>query len=249
MPVPRGVLLLADWLAYPSLLAAGVAAAMLVAASRAMGAQPGWITPALAAAGTLVVYNVDRLRDVRADRHSTPLRSAFIERHREVILGVTTIAAGVSIALALRVPGDVQLLCGGVLAVGLLHRRLKDASTWKPIYVTAAWVTVTTGIPATSAEALASVPWVLGVYTATFGSNLLATRLRAGRETAWLWSARGLALTGGLIAAAAPAPVQPLALIPLCELLALVRFRPGERYGLVVIDGALLAGALLALAS
>ena len=32
-------------------------------------------------------------------------------------------------------------------------------------------------------------------------------------------------------------------LIPLAELLVLCRFREGEHYGLVVIDGALLAGA------
>ena len=46
----------------------------------------------------------------------------------------------------------------------------------------------------------------------------------------------------------APAGARPLGLVPLATLAALVAFDPGERYGLVVVDGALLAGALGALA-
>jgi hypothetical protein len=41
--------------------------------------------------------------------------------------------------------------------------------------------------------------------------------------------------------------VRPLVCIPLATLAALAFFRADERYGLVVVDGALWAGALLAL--
>ena len=41
---------------------------------------------------------------------------------------------------------------------------------------------------------------------------------------------------------------RPLAFLPGAVLAVLVPFRPTERYGLVAVDGALLAGALLAIA-
>jgi hypothetical protein len=66
-------------------------------------------------------------------------------------------------------------------------------------------------------------------------------------------AARALPLAGafalaGLVAAlAAPAAVRPLAALPLALAFAVAFFRPSERYGALVVDGALLAGALLAL--
>jgi hypothetical protein len=66
------------------------------------------------------------------------------------------------------------------------------------------------------------------------------------------WSATlrvaGAVLAAGLAAALlAPAPVRPLAALPLAMGAALVGFRPSERYGAFAVDGALLAGALAAL--
>ena len=245
MPVGPRALALADWLAFPSLLPAGVAAALLLAASRAMGLPPDWIAAALAGSGTLVVYNIDRLRDVDADRATTPLRTAFIERHRAVVLALTIGAAAVSIALLSQTSREIQLLCAGVLATGLLHRRIKRAQVWKVVYVTVAWVCVTAGMPALGSSEAANVGWVASVYATAIGANLLATRLRAATQRPILWLSRGLALAGVFAAALAPTPVQLLAAIPATQLLALAAFRPGERYGLVIVDGALLAGALI----
>jgi len=59
--------------------------------------------------------------------------------------------------------------------------------------------------------------------------------------------ARGCAALGIACALAAPTGVRPLGLVPLATLAALVPFHPGERYGLVTVDGALLIGALGAL--
>jgi hypothetical protein len=42
--------------------------------------------------------------------------------------------------------------------------------------------------------------------------------------------------------------VRPLAALPIAMGVALLGFRPSERYGAGVVDGALLVGALLALA-
>jgi hypothetical protein len=236
-----------DWLAFLGLIPAGVAATLLVAASRALGVAPDWESAALAASGTLVVYNIDRLRDLAADRATSPLRTAFIERHRSPVLLLTAAAAVSSGVLGLRASREVLLICGGVLAVGLLHRRLKHLDAWKGVYVTAGWVAVTAGIPAVTAVDPVSIAWVLVVYATAIGSNVLATRLRQGLATNMLLAARTIAVIGTLAALLGPDAVRPLACVTGFEALALAAFRPGERYGFFVVDGALLVGGLAAL--
>ena len=140
------------------------------------------------------------------------------------------------------------LICGGVLAVGLLHRRLKHLDALKGLYVTVAWVAVTAGIPAVSAVDHVSIAWVLVVYAAAMGANVLATGLRGGLATNMLLAARAVAVLGTLAALMGPDSVRPLACVTGFEAVALAAFRPGEHYGLFVVDGALLVGALAATA-
>lgn len=237
-----------DWLVFSSLIPAGIAGTLLLAACRAMGTALDAESALLAASGALVVYNIDRLRDLDADRKTSPLRTAFIEAHRPGILALTLAAVISSAVLGVRAPTDVQLLCAAVLVLGLLHRRLKQRDAWKALYVTAAWVSVTAGIPATSASDGPSIAWVLVVYSTAVGANLLATRLRGALARNMLLAARALAGIGALAALLGPESVRPLACIPGTEALALAAFRPGERYGLLFVDGALLVGGLAALA-
>ena len=53
---------------------------------------------------------------------------------------------------------------------------------------------------------------------------------------------------GEAVALMGPAPIRSLAVIPAAQALVLGLFQPGERYGLIVVDGALLVGAICALA-
>ncbi len=241
-----------DWLAFVSLIPAGVAAGLIVAAAAALGAPRGGalaVLGALAASGTLVVYNVDRLRDTGMDGASAPLRTAFVEAQRRALWGVTALATVVSLALALATSLDVALLCAAVLLVGLLHRRLKPWRAAKPVYVASAWVAVTAGIPALSASESELIPWLLAIYSTSIAANLLASNLREATPVASLLAAaRALAAIGVLIALVGPEATRPLAAIPAAELAALACFRNTERYAHIALDGALLIGALTALA-
>ena len=58
-----------------------------------MGQQPSAAALGLAAAGTLVVYNIDRLRDVDRDRLTCPARTRFVERWRSALTALTLLAA------------------------------------------------------------------------------------------------------------------------------------------------------------
>jgi 4-hydroxybenzoate polyprenyltransferase len=242
----------ADALAFSSMLPAAVAASLVAAAAAALDIPTPWSAVGLAAAGTLVVYNVDRLRDVAFDRATAPLRSLFMVRHRRALHRLTLLAAIAGAGLALGLPPAGRWLCVGVLAVGLLHRRFKRHRFWKALYVTVAWVAITAGLPAIAAGRTPALPWLIAVYAASFGSNLVASSLRgqpwphpSGARALGLASA--MAAIGATLALLAPPGTRALVWVPAAQLVSLAAFRPGERYGLVVIDGALAVGALLSL--
>ena len=81
---------------------------------------------------------------------------------------------------------------------------------------------------------------------AASSSELRAEVLEALVRDCTAHRARAIALAGGVLALAGPAPLRPLAAVPFLTLAALLPFRADERYGLIVVDGALLAGGLLA---
>lgn len=242
-----------DAVVFSSVWVAAAAGALCVACSLAMGIAPDTTATGLAFAGTLVIYNFDRLRDVDRDRATTPARSAFVLRHGGDLALLSLGAAVASAGFALAAGPRVWLVLMPVLAIGLLHRRLKHLTFWKSGYITAAWVTVVVLVPVAIDPGARDVGWASAFCATGIFANAIACNIR-DREVAAahfgparaLAAARAIAAIGALGGLIAPSPVASLALIPLATLLVLIPFRPSERYGLVGVDGALLVGAIAA---
>lgn len=242
-----------EGLVYSSVWVAMAAGALSAAAALAMGARPDPWAVTVAVAGTLAVYNVDRLRDLERDRDTLPRRSAFVAAHSRSLAGLAAGAAALgALGAAVLGPGCVLLLTP-VLALGLLHRRLKHIPFTKSVYVTAAWLAVVVGLPALAAERARSVGWVAALLGCALFANAVASSARDVEAAAARFGAgpvfqvaRAVAALGALLGLAAPPPVRPLMLVPVATLATLIPFRGGERYGLLVVDGALLAAAAAA---
>jgi len=250
---PRSFTRTLDVLTFSSLWVAAAAAALTVACSLAMGIAVAGAAVGLAFAGTLVVYNVDRLRDLDADRATAPDRSAFVAKHGGNLALVTVAAAVGSLVFALAGGTRVWAVLVPILGLGLLHRRIKHLVFGKSAYITAAWVGVVAGVPALIDPAATQVAWTVAITAAALFANAMASSVRDLEVAAArfgprraLYAARAFALLGVSVAAAAPAPARSLMAVPAATLFALLLFRPGERYGLRVVDGALLAGAVVA---
>ncbi len=243
-----------DALLWSSLWLAAAAAAMTAAGSEALGVAPAPALLGLAFGGTLVVYVVDRLRDLERDRVSAPARAAFVARHRALLLALASGGGALAAGCALTLRPRALLITALVAALGLAHRRLKHHLLVKPAYLTFAWTAVPVGLPAAEdpgAQHVAPAAFVVG---AAVLANVALSNLRDGEGfAARLGRRRTFAVTavvllGGFAGALlAPAPVRPLAALPLAMGVALLGFRPSERYGAGVVDGALLVGALVAL--
>ncbi len=243
----------ADWLdvlAYSSVLAAGIAGTLTSATTLAFALPLEPAVVALATSGTLVVYNIDRLRDLARDRALAPVRSAFIESNYRQLSAITLAAALGSAACALQISRAAWVLCGAVLALGLLHRRLKGIRGVKTLYLTSCWLAIVLGLPLAarypdSLPGAERIYWISAVVGCAILSNLMASNLDRRRvsQRSQLGVAIAIAGLGIAFALVAPPALRGLALIPGAEFAALSRFRGGERYAAVGVDGALLAGA------
>lgn len=243
-----------DILVFSSAWLAAAAGALCVASSLAMGLRPAFSVVAVVCAGTLVVYSVDRLRDLERDRTTTPVRSAFIRRHARAMKGLGLASGVVAITLGAVLGTRALGLLALVFAVGLAHRRLKRIPFAGAAYIAAAWLLVVVGLPAIVAGGASNAVWVAAILGVTLLASTIVSDVRdvgasldrLGPEVA-LQIARALAVVGIMLAALAPPVVRPLIAVPVFTLASVIWFRPGERYGLVVVDGALLAGALAAI--
>ncbi len=247
---------MAEAFAYSSGLVAAVGGALTFAVCEALRAPRAWHSAALVASAAFLIYNLDRLRDVARDGAASPRRSAFVLRHRRPLILATAVAALGVAGLIVTAPVRTALLCIPIGAVGVFHRRLKDDFRWKVAYVASAWTAACVGIPWLSARgdvSLESAGWALAVVGPSLVANLIASNLRdgkaidsAGRSASALVAARCTAIAATALVLVAPDALAPLALIPAAEAIALWFFRATERYGQFAVDGALLAGALVA---
>ena len=243
-----------DGFAFSSGLAAAIGGSLSLVSSAVLDAPNAGSWAFLAASGTFIIYNVDRLRDIARDRSTSPLRTAFVLRNRRrLYTAVGAMAIGFVVILQ-AAPASSVILCLAIGLVGLLHRRLKDVEALKTAYVSLAWVGACVGLPWLASGYNPGGPWVAGILVASLAANLIASNLRdqeAGVEeqnahsamAPRLWIARAMAVFAVGISLVAPAPLHSLVWIPVCEGLALAYFRPTERYGHIAVDGGLLIGA------
>lgn len=252
----------ASALAYSSAIAAGVAGALVATASLAFGLEIEIAVVVLATSGTLVVYNVDRLRDLERDLLLAPARSGFVARNRPLLVGITSAAAATSLASAIALPKTTWILCAMVLALGLLHRRLKRVRGIKTLYLTASWLAVSLGLPLIASPpsdrpSFETVYWVSFTIGCAILANLMASNLdrrradESPRNTGMRHRLNPAIAVAGLglgLAIVAPEGLRGLALIPGAEFLALSRYRAHEGFAAVILDGALLVGACGAIA-
>jgi len=242
-----------DPLVFSSLWAAAVTPWLMYAAADANGFPLPAAAAVLGFAGTLVVYGLDRLRDLARDRVTKPARSAFVTRHAGSLRGMYSLAVPVGVIALVQLPPASWLPVGLAGGLGLFHRRLKGTPALEVAYVAFAWVTICIGLPVTAARgSLAAAVPSASVLALVLAANLVASNAaEPGVGPTRRLAAKAVALcTAGLVVCALPG-AQTLWPIALFELLAVAGLAAGptdtERYGPVVIDGALPVGAAVAL--
>lgn len=242
-----------DTLLFSSLWVSLAAVALTAASAQAQGV-PALRVAVLAGCATLVVYAVDRLRDLERDVHTAPARSAFVTAHARSLRCAAGLAGAAAGALAVTLPWQTLLAPAAAAPLAFFHRRLKRFELAKASYVTAAWVAITVGMPAGLGAARHSA-WAAGAIALAVFGNAIASNVRDDEAGAARFGTRralrlayAAAVGATILPLLGPDSVRPLAAIGALTGLALVGFRPSERYGLGVVDGALVIGGFAAFA-
>lgn len=258
--IVRRFIAIGEGIAYSSALAALVGGAMTWAVGQALASPRVAHDAALVTCGAFLIYNVDRLRDLARDHPDSPRRTAFVLRHRPWLVGATGLVGLVLLALLAAAPARSLALCLAVGSIGLLHRRLKQQLQFKIAYVTGAWTAACVGLPWLARRGVddasaGAFAWSTLFIGAALAANLIASNLRevksgaaGAARTTGIVVARGVTLASASAAGMAPDDLAPLAWIPAAEAVSLFFFRPSERFGHLAVDGALLLGALIAIA-
>ena len=97
------VLASVEALAFSAVLPASVAGTLVMVAGFSLVGEALYLSAGLAFAGTLVVYNVDRLRDLERDRRSSPRRSAFVSQHSSLLVGLVVLGSAAAAVMSWQV--------------------------------------------------------------------------------------------------------------------------------------------------
>ena len=127
----------ADALAFSALFPAAIAFTFSLVSSRALDSdltsREKLHFAVLAAAGSFVVYGIDRLRDRQRDRQTSPLRTAFTDQYATAIVSATGLAGLILLISLATAPLRIGLLCAAVLppfvAASIRVGRL-DGDSW-----------------------------------------------------------------------------------------------------------------------
>ncbi|NNL84541.1 MAG: hypothetical protein HKP27_02765 [Myxococcales bacterium] len=238
----------AEAVVFSSLLAAAVGASLVAVTERALYQRNSLVPTLIVVCGTLVIYNIDRLRDRHRDLHSAPRRTAFVDRHAAILVALVIAAAAASVGLLIRHGVASALTFAPILGLGLFHRRLKRWPSVKAIYVALAWTAAALLaarlVPDASADVdrLVPVAAILG-FSVLANTAVAGSEAAGGRRLAFFAAATALALS--FATDRAPAA---LAILPLGPLVALLVTDGGEWGRLTGFDGALGLSALISLA-
>lgn len=221
------------------------------AAAAAMGAPLPPTAAAVVFLGALAVYALDRLGDDGVDK---PGRADLRRRHPRLLPVLAGVGGTGAVVLGLRLPFRAVAVLAAVVTLALAHRRLRHLPWVKPAYIALAWLAVVVGLPwsLSGADAATAVseglPLGLAISANVLGCDAAdgEGEVRAlGRRRIW-HLARILAVAGVLVALAGVPSSRALGAVPAALGLALLPYRPDPQYAETVLDGALLAGGLVA---
>ncbi len=153
--------------------ASGFSMATLFAAGARKPDARSLVAALLPALSMYVVYTFDKVVqwDPVADAENDPERSAFIGKHRSVLMALAVVALGLGIVLAYQSPGGLRAVAlfglpfpiayaygTNVLPAGFRYRRLKDVTGGKSVTVAGTWALVGVTLPLVAAGRGVSLP-------------------------------------------------------------------------------------------
>lgn len=201
--------------------------------------------------GTLFVYNFDHIIDIKSDRTTNPGRTRFISNNREILKLITVISGFISSCIFIIYHSAENFILIPALIFGVFHWKFKTKRVMSALYITLSWVLVVVIFPlAQDFELNKDTLFIISILGLTFLGNALvfmADDMNPAKKLKTVHYSKIIVFIALIFSVTSPASLKYLVFIPALTLLGLVFYREDERYHLLYLDGALLAGGILCL--
>ncbi len=142
------IISLIESLAYTGTIAAMLAVSLAIFTFLFLGTDINYILIVLIFCGTLVIYNLDHLKDINSDKNTNPKRVNFIIRNKRLIYLIT----GLSMILSLLAVYNLGIKLLPIILLpfllGIMHRIIKNSPLFSAVYITLSWLMITVYLPA-----------------------------------------------------------------------------------------------------
>ncbi len=199
--------------------------------------------------GTLLIYNIDHLKDIKSDKVTNPERTDFIEKNKSLLKAIVVVSLLASTYLLFQIGIYKTLILIPAFFIGIFHWKLKKNKVFSILYITLSWTVVVTIFPLMgefySRKDLVLLTTIFGLVFMANASVFVASEHGSKTVGRAVISSKIIVVIALVIALLLSTEMRPLAFIPALTLIALIYYKPDERYNLFIMDGALLVGGLL----
>ena len=242
------IIRLIESLAYTGTIAAMLAASIAIFTFLFLDSEINYILLVLIFCGTLVIYNLDHLKDIKSDKATNPLRVNFIINNKRLIYLITVLSMILSV-LAVYYLG-IKLIPIILLPflLGLIHRIIKNSPLFSAVYITLSWLMITVFLPAyltDKPKEIIIISIIVGIF---LFCNAYASSIRkkfyAKKYARYLLYLSLLNLLIILVLRGSYIGILPASIF---TTMALSNYMDDENYEVILLDGMQLLGTILSI--
>lgn len=234
---------LIEVLAYTGTIAALLATSLAVFTFLFLDSGINYILLVLIFSGTMVIYNLDHLKDIRSDKTTNPKRVNFIVRNKVLIYLITLLSIILSV-LAVYYLG-IKLIPLIILPflLGLIHSIIKNSPLFSAVYITLSWLMITVYLPAfltDNPKKVIILSIVIGIFLFcnAYGASI-RQKYYANKYARYLLYLSLLNIVIVLILRGSYIGILPAAFF---TTIALTNYMDDENYEIIFFDGLQLSG-------
>ncbi len=142
------IIRLIEFLAYTGTIAAMLATSIAIFTFLFLGTGINYILLVLIFCGTLVIYNLDHLKDINSDKATNPKRVNFIINNKRLIYLITGISMILSVSAVYYFGIKLIPIIALPFLLGIVHRIIKNSPLFSAVYITLSWLMITVFLPA-----------------------------------------------------------------------------------------------------
>ena len=239
---------LIEFVAYTGTIAALFAVSISIFTFLFLGSAINHYLILLILCGTLVIYNLDHLKDINSDKSTNPKRVKFISENKLLIYFITGSSAFLSVLSVYMIGLQLIPLILLPFLFGLMHRIIKNSPLFSAFYITLSWLMITVYLPAyltDNPKEVITLSVVIGIF---LFCNAYTSSIRrkpyAEKYARYMLYLSVINLVIILVLRGSYLGIIPAALF---TTMALTNFIDDENYELILLDGMQLLGTVFSI--